>query len=186
MVAKIDKLHKNQTKKYKQFCRVGNKTEDCKLGYVLDVIKDAGGVAPYRQSDTQPVLERLWLHKIRKASLPQTVRKTGGFFSFSSCSNIRSRFLSKNRDGDSRSVSRYCINVRSKNQPTSTLSWHEILGISTVSFKKIEAHPQFVRRSAVALIPVRPTSPTRWSPPAHRRPRHPGPQKCRPPHPTRY
>ena len=40
--------------------------------FVLDVIKDAGDVAPYRQSDTSPVLERLRLEKIRKASLPQT------------------------------------------------------------------------------------------------------------------
>ena len=29
----------------------------------LDVKKDAGDVAPYRQSDTSPVLERLWLEK---------------------------------------------------------------------------------------------------------------------------
>ena len=28
------------------------------------MIKDAGDVAPYRQSDTAPVLERLWLEKI--------------------------------------------------------------------------------------------------------------------------
>ena len=40
------------------------------------------------------------------------------------------------------------------------------------------------RRSTVALVPVR-NSPTRRSPLAHRRPRHPGPRKCRPPHPTR-
>ena len=57
------------------------------------------------QATWYPVLARLWLEKIRKASLPQTVRKIEGFFSFSTCSNIRSRILSKNRDGDSRTVS---------------------------------------------------------------------------------
>ena len=31
--------------------------------FVLDMITDAGD-APYRQSDTSPVLERLWLEKV--------------------------------------------------------------------------------------------------------------------------
>ena len=81
-------------------------------------------------NETSPVPVRLWLEKIKKASLPQTVSKTEGFFSFTSCFNIRSRILSKNRDGDSRTVSRYCFTVRSKSGSTSTLSWHEILGTS--------------------------------------------------------
>ena len=32
--------------------------------FVLDVFKDAGDVAPHRQSDTSPVLERLCLEKV--------------------------------------------------------------------------------------------------------------------------
>ena len=41
---------------------------------VLDVIEDASDVAPYRQSDTSPVLGRLWLEKLPKKGVAKPIR----------------------------------------------------------------------------------------------------------------
>ena len=49
----------------KSVCRI----RFLEIDFVLDVIKDAIDVAPYRQSDTSPVLGRLWLNHFDNTSI---------------------------------------------------------------------------------------------------------------------
>ena len=126
-------------------------------------LKDAGDVATYRQSDTSPVLERLWLDKISKASLLQTVRKTEGFFSSSTCKHGEGRPSSHPATSAfsphaARSSNTFTTG-RSVRQRVIALVYVRPTSPSRRSLSKIEAHPQFVGRSAVAHIPVRPTPP---------------------------
>ena len=58
-------------------------------------------------------------------------------------------------------------------------------GRNAIPIRAIENKARKSGLNVIRFVLVRPTSPTRRSPLAHRRPRHPSPRKCRLPHPSR-